>query len=281
MTAEYTAIKKSGFKATLEKDGMKEKLNFKHSGFMEISDQAVFHPIKFAEALATAAESNGVKFFTDSEVIAIEDLTIKTKTGLVVAKDIVIATYSPLTNQGTHFRKALYMSYVYELEIAKDLIPEGLYLDSENPYHYFRVDKYKNFDRMIIGGEDHRKDIKIDPKKNFNALEKYSQNLIGDHTYKINHAWSGEILESIDGLPLIGAIKPHLFVATAFSGNGMTYAPTAATIIRDAILNRKNPYSALFTVQRTSRLKQLTAKGIDYMKEFFGGALKNLFLPKR
>ncbi len=278
LTKEYDTVKKSGFEANLQKDG--SVLHFKNAGFMEVPLQAKFHPIKFAEALAKAAETHGAKIFTNSEATAIEGLTVKTKTGQVQTKDILIATYSPLTNEGTHFRKAMYVSYVYELEITKGLIPEGLYLDMQNPYHYFRIDSYENIDRMIVGGEDHRKDVKVNPEKNFYALEKYIKTVLGNTEYKIIREWKGFMLESVDGLPLIGAIKPHVFVVTAFSGNGMTYAPISSTIIRDLILNNKNPYIDIYSIKRTPTLKQLSAKGFDYMFEFLGGALKNFFSPK-
>jgi glycine/D-amino acid oxidase-like deaminating enzyme len=282
LTREYEAVKKSDFEATLHKSIRKsgDKLNFANYGFLEIPNQAMFHPLKFAQGLADAAESAGAKIFTNSEVAAIESKIVKTKDWQVQAKDILIATYSPFTNVGTRFRKGMYVSYVYELEIAKKLIPEGMYLDMDNPYHYFRIDSYEKFDRMIVGGEDHRMDIKINPEKNFNALEKYVKETLGDNPYKITRKWSGHILEPVDGLPLIGAIAPHTYVTTAFSGNGMTYSAISATIIRDMILKNKNPYIDLYDVKRTPSLKQLTTKGFDYIEEFFGGFVKNLFSSK-
>lgn len=278
LTEEYNTVIKSGFEANIQKDG--EKLHFENLGFIEFPNQAKFHPIKFAQALAAAAEAAGAKIFTNSEVAVIEGSIVKTKKSQVQAKDIVIATYSPFTNEGTRFRKAMYVSYVYELEITKNLIPEGLHIDMSNPYHYFRIDRYETFDRMIVGGEDHRNDIKINPQRNFNALEKYIKKVLGNNTYKKTRRWHGQILESIDGLPLIGAIKPHTFVITAFSGNGMTYSAISSVIIRDLILHNKNPYINLYSLKRVPTLKQLMAKGFYFMEEFFGGAFKNLFSPK-
>lgn len=273
ISEEYNAVKKAGFKASIEKDG--SKLNFPNAGFAEVPSQAKFHPLKFGFALAKAAQNLGVKIFTNSEVLAVDGAVVKTKEGQVQAKDVLIATYFPFTNEGTRFRKAMYMSYVYEIEIAKKLIPEGMYLDMNNPYHYFRIDSGSKFDRMIVGGEDHRKDIPINPQKNYDALEIYVRTVLGDNPYKIIRFWRGPILESTDGLPLIGKIKPNLYVVTAFSGNGMTYSSLSSTIIRDLILEKSNPYVNLYRLNRIPSLKQLTTKFSDYMGEFFGGALKN------
>ncbi len=135
---------------------------------------------------------------------------------------------------------------------------------------------------MIVGGEDHRKDIKINPEKNYNALLKYVDTVLGnDENYKIKKRWSGEILEPIDGLPLIGKISPHLFVATAFSGNGMTYAPISAGITYDLISGKKNIYAELYSPHRHMSLGQIAGKTIDYAEEFFGGAVKNFFLDTK
>jgi glycine/D-amino acid oxidase-like deaminating enzyme len=276
---EYKALKESGFSAKLSEN--RNKLNFSNFGFLEIPSQAMFHPLKFAQGLADAAEAAGVRIFTNSEVLEIIDKTVKTEAGQVEAKNILIATYKPLTDEGTRFKKGMYVSYVCELEIPPGLIPEGLYLDMANPYHYFRIDKYENFDRMIVGGEDHRQEIKIDPGKNFNALEYYIKTILDSNDYKITRQWTGPILEPSDGLPLIGKIKPHEFVVTAFSGNGMTYSALSAGIIRDLILKQKNPYIRLYNPKRIPSLKQLLIKGRDYAGEFFGGALKNFLFSKK
>lgn len=275
LTKEYEVIKKAGFTANLQQQP--NVLPFKNAGFLEIPQQAKFHPIKFAKALADLAEAAGAKIFTDSKVLTIKNLKVTTDKGQVTAKDIVMATYAPFTDEGTRFKKGMYVSYVHDLQIPKNVIPEGLYLDMQNPYHYAGIDSGEHFDRMIVGGEDHRKDIKITPEKNFQALAEYAAALLGSNTYTILRQWHGPILESVDGLAFIGAIKPHLLVATAFSGNGMTYAPISSVIVRDLILGQSKAYSHIYNPQRIPTLRQLAAKGFDFAIEFFGGAFKNYF----
>lgn len=189
----------------------------------------------------------------------------------------MIATYAPLTNEGTRFKKGMYVSYVYELEIAKGLLGEGLYQDMHNPYHYFRIDNYTNFDRMLVGGEDNREEIKVSSEKNFKALEEYIKTVLNGNDYKIKRKWYGPILEPVDGLALIGKIKPHTYVATGFSGTGMTYSAISSLIIRDLILADKNDYIHLYDPRRIPSLKQLFIKGADYTGEVFGGVVKNFF----
>jgi glycine/D-amino acid oxidase-like deaminating enzyme len=180
------------------------------------------------------------------------------------------------------FKKGMYYSYVYELEIPKGAIGEGLYEDDHNPYHYFRIDQGENNDRMIIGGEDHRKEIPIDQNRNFNALEKYIQETFPGLMYRIVKRWRGPILEPSDGLPLIGRYddkEPNRYVATAFSGNGMTYGTISGMLISDLILGKKNPWEDFYDPRRALPFKGIILKGRDYIEEFIKGVVKNIIEP--
>ena len=268
---EYQIIKDA------EMDISLKELNFPNAGFWELPHQAKFHPIKFAARVAELAEKSGVKFYTNSEVLEVKDGIAKTKDAQVKAKDILIATYRPLIHKGTHFKKGMYVTYMYELQIPRGLIPEAIYQDMHEPYHYFRIDPKGEYDRMIVGGEDHRVEIKMDKDKNFKALLEYVKTVLGDKEFTIVRKWTGGILESIDGLPFIGEIDKHLYVATAFSGTGMTYSAISAMIIRDLILKKENPYIDLYNPKRIPNLKSLLIKGKDYLSILYGGAIKNIF----
>lgn len=260
-------------------------LPFKNFGGYILPNQAKFHPLKYLGGLREKAEKLGVKFYENTEALSVtegEKIKVVTEKGSIKADYAVIATYLPIRNPWQIFaRKGIYYSYIYELEIPKGALPEGLYLDDKNPYHYFRVDKALEFDRMIIGGEDHRKELPMNSQKNFEALEDYVQKIFPKLKYRIITKWRGPILETIDGLPYIGMPDknhPNMFVATGFSGNGMTYAMIAAKIIAGQILGRKDKYEKLYSPYRN----QFTATGLwiktcDYLGEFAGGYIKNVF----
>ncbi len=128
---------------------------------------------------------------------------------------------------------------------------------------------------MIIGGEDNRKEIEFRNQKNFNALQDYLMQLLQDKKFQIVRKWSGPILEPTDGLPLIGYFKPGQLLATAFSGNGMTYSAIAAMMFKNMVTNEKNKWTTLYDPKRTPTAKQLLKKGIEYGEEFIKGAVKN------
>ncbi|GAC1413160.1 MAG: FAD-dependent oxidoreductase [Candidatus Doudnabacteria bacterium] len=279
---EHLTAQRLGQETFLKK---KNSFAFKNAGYLEVPNQAKFHPIKYALALANAAAKNGALIYTNSEVTGYSvgtSINVKTKNGSVKAGKVISAAYKPIKLLSTFAKKGMYQSFVYEASIPKKMIKEGLYSDVENPYHYFRVDSIKDrdTDRMIIGGEDHREEAKMNDSKNFSALEDYLEYIIGKE-YTLLKKWSGPILEPSDGLALIGEGKPNQLVATAFSGNGMTYSHIAAMMFRDLIKGKKNPWTDLYDPKRSLKLKTFGRKAIDFTEEFYGGYVKNTFKKER
>jgi Rieske Fe-S protein len=80
---------------------------------------------------------------------------------------------------------------------------------------------------------------------------------------EIDHHWSGQVVETNDGLPFIGETSAKQFAATGYAGNGMTFGTLAAMMARDAALGLKNPWAELFDVGRT----KVKGGAWDYIKE--------------
>ncbi|MBX4205342.1 MAG: FAD-binding oxidoreductase [Candidatus Doudnabacteria bacterium] len=261
------------------------RLNFANTGYFEVPNQAKFHPLKFLLGLAERITALGGQIYQDSEVADIkhaeDEVVVKTEANEVRAKNVVIATYQPFHNRIRMFlKRGMYKSYVLEARLPKRLLREGLYFDVANPYHYFRIDSNEDSDRMILGGADTKSIFKIDPEKSFADLNEYLNKILGPGHFEISRKWVGPILEPSDGIALIGQTREHEYIASAFSGNGMTYSGIAASIISDKILGRNNIYAEVYDPQRIPSLKQLFIKGSDYVEEFFGGAAKNVFRKK-
>ncbi|MDB5266247.1 MAG: dependent oxidoreductase [Parcubacteria group bacterium] len=280
LEAEDKLARSLGFQTKLQKD---LDLGFEHDGAWEIEDQAKFHPMKFFKGLLEASIRNGATIHERTEadrILGKDPMKVVTKDGAkITARDIIIATYKPFNNPApTHFKKGMYVSYVYELRIKPGSVRRGMFEDLENPYHYVRVDQLNHkYDRMIVGGEDHREELKLPPKKNFTALDEYIKETFPTLEYVIASKWSGKILEPSDGLPLIGPVEPHIYVASAFSGNGMTYSAISGRILTDLIQGKPNVYTSLYDPQRSLSPKALLKKAKDYGGEFLGGAAKNIF----
>jgi glycine/D-amino acid oxidase-like deaminating enzyme len=276
---EQALAEKFGFDTVLRK---RIDTGFKHRGVWEIKHQAKYHPLKFLFGLLKLAEKSGADIFEKTRIEKIEGRgpfrAITEDNKVIKARSVIIATYEPIKNTSTHLKKGMYVSYVLEALLPKGKVPEGMYLDLKDPYNYFRIDPHTSrLDRMIIGGADHRSEIKMSHSKNFKALEEYMRNLFPMTKIVVSKRWTGPILEPSDGLALIGAISPGQYAATAFSGNGMTYSAIAGSVIRDIILGKKNPYIELYNPKRPMKAKALLIKAKDYGNEFLGGAIKNIF----
>jgi glycine/D-amino acid oxidase-like deaminating enzyme len=272
---DFSASKKLGFKVTLRGSDF---LPFKNFGSMETLNQAKFSAGKYIQGLAKAAALSGAKIFENTKVVKISEedgfSVAYTKEVKVTAKSLIIASYYPFGNPKiTLFKKGMYVSYVLKLEIPKGALPEAIYEDTSNPYNYFRVDG----NTLTIGGCDHRAEIKMSAEKNFKALEEYIKKTFPGLEYKIKTRWTGPILEPTDGLGLIGEVKPGRYVATAFSGNGMTYSTISGLLLTDLITKKPNSYKKLYDPKRIPSPKTLAIKAKDYTEEFFKGAVKNWF----
>jgi glycine/D-amino acid oxidase-like deaminating enzyme/nitrite reductase/ring-hydroxylating ferredoxin subunit len=243
-----------------------------HRCGVKFPHQAKFHPLKYLAALLRTIPGKGSYIFenTESTEIQAEPLEVKTGKNRIRCSYVVLATHNPLmgtTNlaSATLFQTKLflYTSYAVGAKIPANTAPEASFWDTGEPYNYLRVDRCRGFDYAILGGEDHKTGQIKKTVSVYAGLERKLKRLIP--AAKIDARWSGQVIETVDGLPYIGESADRQFIATGFSGNGMTFGTLAAMMAVDAFLNRENPWQKLFDVHR---------------KKVFGGAMNYLLENK-
>jgi glycine/D-amino acid oxidase-like deaminating enzyme/nitrite reductase/ring-hydroxylating ferredoxin subunit len=232
--------------------------------------QARFHPRKYLADLARAVEARGGHIYEHSDAQEFLDspLGVKANGHTITCDDIVLATHNPLagiTNMASatmfQTKLALYTSYVVAGRVSRGRVPDALFWDTEEPYHYLRMEQRRDHDVVIYGGEDHKTGQADDTEQCYNRLEQRLTSLVSG--VELTHRWSGQVIETPDGLPYIGETSPHQFVATGFSGNGMTFGTLGAMMARDRIIGRTSPWSEIFDAGRSA-----LRKGIwQYVKE--------------
>lgn len=234
------------------------------------AQQALFHPRKYLAALAQKIPGQGSHVFENSEVseVTADPLQVKIGARTIRCRRIVMATHNPLMGTAgmlgaTLFQSklALYSTYAIGARVPTLALPEASFWDTSDPYFYLRVERKRGYDYAIFGGEDHKTGQEPDTEAVYARLTKRFKQLVPDAA--LDHRWSGQVIETTDGLPFIGELTEDQFGATGFAGNGMTFGTLGATMAADWVLGRKNPWQELFDPGR----KKLRGGTWSYLKE--------------
>jgi len=234
-----------------------DKVPFVDRPGIEFAHQARFRPLDYLHALLEQIAGDGCEIFEHSDAtdVTTDPLTVKANGHELRCDDVIVATHNPIagaanTMSATLFQTklSLYTSYVLSGRIATGAVPDALFWDTGDPYQYIRIDPRNGTDAIIFGGEDHKTGQVDDTRDCFERLESALNSRVSD--FKVTHRWSGQVIETPDGLPYIGFSAPHQFVATGFSGNGMTFGTLAAMMAADALAGRANPWQKLLDVHR-------------------------------
>jgi glycine/D-amino acid oxidase-like deaminating enzyme/nitrite reductase/ring-hydroxylating ferredoxin subunit len=253
---------------------------------VRFAQQALFHPRKYLAALAAKIPGDGSAIFESTEVEEIEDEPLALKVGAfkIRTRYLILATHTPLSGNTNTLRAmlfqtklALYSTYAVGAKIPSGTIPSALFWDTNEPYYYLRVEPKRGHDYAIFGGEDHKTGQETDTTEVFRRLETRFREIAPQA--EIDHRWSGQVIETNDGLPFIGETAEHQFTATGFAGNGMTFGTLGAMMATDAVLRKKNPWQDLFEVHRAklrggtwSYLKENKDYPYYMVRDWLGGA---------
>ena len=239
---------------------------------LRFAQQARFRPHQYLRALAGALPGGGCSVHERSSV---DDITgppfVLGLAGAssVFADRLLLMTHSPLpgvtgamTAALAQSRVALYTSYAVRGRVAKGSVPDALFWDTANPYRYVRIDPHPAVDHVIVGGADHKTGQAEDPGAHFAEIEAALRTVAPEA--EIDYRWSGQVVESIDGLPFIGESAPQQFSATGYGGNGLTFGTLAGLMAADWASGVANPWRDLFAWDRSG----LRAGGVrNYLRE--------------
>ena len=187
-------------------------------------------------------ETNGVRLEHFLDVSFLRCASIATDVPLTGLSDA--ASAAPLQTKLTP-----YTSYVIGATLPGKVAPEASFRDTSEPCYYLRIDRRRRGYYAVFGGLDHKTGQVEQTDGLFDELEATLHGFLPDA--KIDRRWSGQVTESHDGLPLIGETARRQYVATGFSGNGITFGTLSAMMICDALKGQKNPWRELFDPQRT------------------------------
>jgi glycine/D-amino acid oxidase-like deaminating enzyme/nitrite reductase/ring-hydroxylating ferredoxin subunit len=253
---------------------------------LRFRNQAQFHPMKYLQGIAKAFQRLGGQIYTGTKASSVESgqpAVVRTSDHIAIeAGAAVIATNSPFNDLVTiHTKQAPYHTYAIGFRIAPGAISHALYWDTEDPYHYIRLQRTTNrelggdndeaVDILIVGGEDHKAGQAKDADRRFERLAAWTRERFPaarDEEFR----WSGQVMETVDGLGFIGRnpLDPgNVYVATGDSGMGMTHGTIAGILITDLIMGRSNPWTDLYDPARVR-----SGAALEWVKENLNVALQ-------
>ena len=252
--------------------------------YLMLSHQAQFDICKYLYGLVARISELGGRIYGNTHISDFaKGQPAELTTGnerKITAENVIVATHSPITDfVSIHTKQTAYRSYVIAAQTEQDALPAGMYMDTESPYHYIRSAQKGDKVYVLIGGEDHRTGQENNYDERYDKLEEWARMML-PQLGPIEFRWSGQVYEPVDGLPFIGKDpdqSDNFYVATGFSGSGITNGTLAALLIRDQIMGCENELSEIYDPARKTAaalpeyLKENINSVSQYSNYFSGG----------
>ena len=275
---EFAAAKRAGVMNTAWSDGTGDGARTGRA--IRFGGQAIFHPTKYLRGLAIAAEDAGVMIRAGDRVM---DASGKTKDApptvtfqselKLTCEAIVVATNTPTPINdwlSIYLKQAAYRSYVIGLAVHEFAVPNALYWDTHDPYHYVRLEKQGDQTVLLVGGEDHKAGQEGADPQRLVELAKWAKQIfpsVGEEVCR----WSGQVQEPSDGLGVIGVAPTkgeNVYVITGDSGMGLTHGTLGALLIADLIAGKENPWAKVYDPNRFLMNKEALAESMNANKQY-------------
>ena len=221
---------------------------------------------RYLAGLAASARNRGVTFAAPMRAVDVEEngtLRVRTAEGpTITAAAIVVATNTPFsTRVAFHVKQAAYRSYAIAAAIPHGAIPDALYWDTAEPFHYVRCATVDGDTVLIVGGEDHKTGQDAHgAETRFDRLTAWMRARFPTGG-AVRARWSGQVVETMDGLAFIGPMHrgSKVFVVTGDCGNGYTHATVAGLLLRDLVAGRPNAWCDTYDPSRVRMRAVATA----------------------
>ncbi len=247
-------------------------LPFKVMAAFRVDHQGRYHPLRFLQGLAERVSGSGSHIFENTHMYSVDEgspCRVRTSRGTVRAREVAMATDAVTVNRFLLQTKlAPYRTYAIGFRVSQPL--DGLFYDTDEPYHYIRTHPTDRGPLLIVGGGDHRVGAQENTLAPYEALERYTRERFPD-AGPIEFRWSGQVEEPTDGLPYIGrnAMSSRIYVATGFSGTGMVNSIIASQLLSDLINGKSHPLEKVLAPTRIkpgASFVNFVTENVDYPK---------------
>lgn len=231
---------------------------------IRFANQAQFHPTKYVAGLAKTIPGDGCYVFENSRAVNWEPTRVVTDEGSVTARHVVMATHLPLEQVGGYYALAYPQA---EPVIAAKIrrVPNGMYINIEQPSHSIRTHKHENGHVYgIVAGTSFKPGHTDEERKYFEDIERWLRSNFD--AGPVEYRWVNEDYTSMDSAPFIGwssSLGDGYLVATGFDAWGISNGTVAGMILADLATGKENGWLGLFDATRVKPI----AGGLQFVKE--------------
>ncbi len=216
--------------------------------FQGLYDAEAFHinPLNYSRQLVEVAVKNGVKIFENSQVGGARRLAagfeVTTSKGTARADQVVVTGSAYLGGSFPAVRRAI-LPVATHVAVSAPFAetPDhaidfaGAVSDTRRAGNYYRLLPDNGSGRRLLWGG--RITTRTAPPRNLVAATQ--ADIAGIYPQlgqlKMEYAWSGLIGYAVHKMPLIGEIRPGLWVCTAFGGHGLNTTAMGGLVVARAI----------------------------------------------
>lgn len=240
-------------------------------------NQAQFHPTKYVAGLAQTIPGDGSHVFENSRAVDYEPTRVVTDQGSVTARHVVMATHLPLGQVGGYYALAYpHAEPVIAARISR--VPDGMYVNVEDPSHSIRTHKGANGEIYgIAAGTSFKPGHPEKEREHFADLEGWLTENFG--AGPIEYRWVNEDYEAMDQAPYVGwssSLGDGYLVATGFAAWGISNGTAAAMIIADLAAGRDNAWLPIFDATRVKPIagaQKFVKDNVEVAAHLVGGYL--------
>ncbi|RZI40276.1 FAD-dependent oxidoreductase [Herbaspirillum sp. HC18] len=226
-----------------------------------VSHQAQFHPLRYVRRLAASISSAQCRIFEDAPVSHVDDNAGVLTVGQykVKARHIVMATHTPKGISALQTELGPYREYAVAAPLLSKQLEGGIFWSTGPEQYSTRLLETDGKAWVIMIGDRHKTGQKEDPEAAYRQLEATLQARFD--AGPVAFRWSAQQYRAADNLPYIG-LGPgakHVYVASGFAADGLTFGTLAAMLLTDQIAGRDNPYHHLYSPRRFTPVKSASS----------------------
>lgn len=281
--AEVEAGRRAGLavEKVLESD-----LPFPIAAGVLLGEQASFHPLRYCVALAGALHGGGSRVHEGSHVREVEGdkdrVLVRTAAGgECEAPHLVLACGIPFLDRGGFFARVHPSRSYCVVMSGAESPPESMSINIGEPTVSIRpVPGANGSPLLLVTGADHKTGQAKRHKGSWAWLEALARREF--RARDVVARWASQDYMSVDGLPLIGRMRPSsqsIHVATGFGKWGLAMGTAAARILADGLTGTGNPWAETFDAGRSQLrggLGEAVREGLNDAKRFVGDRIRQL-----